>query len=284
MAIVEINDLAKIGQINDIAPYMLPPEAWTLAENIRFERGAPTVLLGWQQVFGTPLAPPHFAIPYKGLSQTWWLYVSDTRGYVYDGNNHADITRASSAYAVTLTENWNGIVFGGVPIFNNGQDLPQMWLGTPTLSLKLTNLSGWPTTMSAKILRNFNSYLVAFNIKDSLTTPNILPHLVQWSNPAAPGTLPTSWAYGSTTTEGGRKDLPDVNSGEILEAMQLGQTMFIYKERSVWKMNYIGGDVYLSVRYVPAGHGYPRAAMCVHGPDRDEAHRRYAGRHHRPQR
>ena len=244
MPVVEINDLAKVGQVNDIAPYMLPPEAWTLAENIRYERGAPTVLAGWQQVFnGNVAGTPHFTLPYKGLSQTWWLYTGTTKAYVYDGASHAEITRATGGdYADTPTEAWNGIVFGGVPILNNGIDNPQMWVGTPSLVLKLTALTAWPAGMSAKILRNFNSYLVAFNIKDTTFTPNILPHLVQWSNPAGPGTLPTSWAYGDPTVEGGRKDLPDVNSGEILEAMQLGSTMFIYKERSVWKMNYIGGQ------------------------------------------
>jgi len=242
MPVVEINDLAKIGQINDIAAHMLPPEAWTFAENIRYERGAPAVLDGWQWVFYTPLAPPHFALPFKGVSQTWWLYTSTDRAFVFDGNVHAEITRASGPYSPTLTENWNGVVFGGTPILNNGQDPPQMWTGVPTLTLKLQNLTAWPTTMSAKILRNFNSYLVAFNIKDTTFTPNLLPHLVQWSNPAGPGTLPTSWEYGNPAVEGGRKDLPDVNSGEILEAMQLGNTMFIYKERSVWKMSYIGGQ------------------------------------------
>ena len=244
MAIVEINDLAKIGQINDVAAFMLPPEAWTFAENIRYERGAPTVLAGWQQVFsGNVAGTPHFTLPYKGLSQTYWLYTSRTKAYVYDGVGHGEITRAAGGdYADTDTEKWNGVVFGGVPILNNGQDNPQMWVGTPGLTLKLQKLTAWPTTMSAKIIRSFNSYLVAFNIKDTTFTPAILPHLVQWSNPAGPGTLPTSWAYGDPTVEGGRKDLPDINSGEIIEAMMLGSTMFIYKERSVWKMNYIGGQ------------------------------------------
>ena len=242
MPVVEINDLAKIGLVNDVAAFMLPPEAWTLAENIRYERGSPVVLAGWASVFGTPLQPPHFALPYKGLSQTWWLYTSPTQAFVYDGNSHAEITRASGVYATTFTENWNGIVFGGIPILNNGQDVPQMWVGTPGLTLKLTPLTAWPAGMSAKIIQSFNSYLVAFNIKDTSFTPNILPYLVQWLNPAGPGTLPTSWSYSNPATEGGRKDLPDVNAGEILEAMMLGSTMFIYKERSVWKMTYIGGQ------------------------------------------
>ena len=83
-----------------------------------------------------------------------------------NGTTHSDITRLSSAYAVTFTENWNGVVFGGIPIFNNGQDIPQMWIGAPALALKLTNLTAWPATISAKIIRNFNSYLVAFNIRE----------------------------------------------------------------------------------------------------------------------
>jgi hypothetical protein len=137
---------------------------------------------------------------------------------------------------------WNGLVFGGIPILNNGSDVPQTWIGAQSLSLKLVALPNWPTTMKAKIIRSFGSYLIAFNITDTTMSPNILPHLVQWSNPAAPGSVPTSWAYGDPVTEGGRKDLPDVNSGEILEARQLGSTMFIYKERSIWKMSYIGGQ------------------------------------------
>jgi len=242
MPVVDVDDLASIGQVNDIAPYMLPPEAWTLAENIRYEKNSPTVMAGWAQVFGTPGVAPHFALPVKTPSQTWWLYTSLTKGYVFDGVSHTNITRQTASvdvdYTANGTENWNGIVFGGVPILNNGVDVPQYWANYSTAT-KLAALPNWTSTLRAKTIRSFNSYLVAFNITDAGT---IYPHLVQWSNPASPGTVPTSWAYGNPATEGGRKDLPDVNSGEILDAMQLGAVMFIYKERSIWKMTYIGGQ------------------------------------------
>ena len=117
MPVVEINDLARVGQINDIAPYMLPPEAWTLAENIRYAKGSPQVLDGWSQVFGTPNIAPHFAIPVKGPAQTWWLYTSLTKASVFDGNTHNDITRvAGGNYTPNDSWNWNGVVFGGIPI------------------------------------------------------------------------------------------------------------------------------------------------------------------------
>jgi hypothetical protein len=203
-------------------------------------------LAGWAAIFGTPNIPPHFAIPVKAAAQTWWLYTSLTKASAYDGNTHADITRAAGGnYAANDTSNWNGVVFGGIPILNDGIDVPQAWIGNYSLALKLVNLPNWPSGMRAQIVRNFGSYLVAFSITDPLTTAadggHFFPHLVQWSNPAAPGTVPTSWAYGNPTTEGGRKDLPDVNSGFILEAKQLGNAMYIYKERSIWKMTYIGG-------------------------------------------
>lgn len=239
MTVVEINDLAALGQINDIPAYMLPPEAWTLAENIRYWKNSPQAIDGWEQVFGTPNVAPHFALPVKSPSQTWWLYTSLTKASVFDGISHTDITRASGGdYAANVTQDWNGIVFGGIPILNNGVDVPQYWASYNTAT-KLAALPNWPSTLRAKVIRNFGSYLIAYNITDSGTR---FPHLVQWSNPAGPGSVPTSWAYGNPQTEGGRKDLPDVNSGEILDALQLGQIMYIYKERSIWKQAYIGGQ------------------------------------------
>ena len=128
---------------------------------------------------------------------------------------------------------------------NSSFDVPQAWIGAYATTLKLVALPNWPSGMRAAIIRNFGSYLIAFSVTDPLTTGadggHIFPHLVQWSNPAQPGSVPTSWAYGDPTVEGGRKDLPDTNSGVILDAAQLGSTMFIYKERSIWKMNFIGG-------------------------------------------
>jgi len=261
MSVVEINDLASVGQINDIAPYMLPPEAWTLAENIRYAKGGVEVIAGWAQVFGTPGVDPHFALPVKTSSQTFWLYTSLTKAYVYNGSTHTDITRSVGGdYTANATEEWNGVVFGGIPILNNGHDVPQYWSAYLTTT-HLAALPNWPSTLRAAILRNFGSYLIAFNITDTGTN---YPHLVQWSNPAGPGTVPTSWAYGNPTTEGGRKDLPDVNSGIILEALQLQSTMFIYKERSIWKMTYIGGTFIFQFDTFLADVGI-LAARCVCG-------------------
>ena len=170
MPVVEINDLARVGQVNDVAAYMLPPEAWTLAENIRYSKGAPQVLDGWSEVFASPPVPPHFALPVKGSSQTWWMYTTLVAALVYNGSTHSVITRLSGPYTANNTQDWNGVVFGGIPVLNNGFDVPQAWIGAYSTALRLVDLPNWPSGMRAKVVRNFGSYLVAFNITDPLTT------------------------------------------------------------------------------------------------------------------
>lgn len=263
MPVVEINDLASLGQINDIPAYQLPPEAWTLVENMRFRNDGVNVMEGWAAIFGTPLYAPHFALPVKSATQTWWLSTSLTKAQVFNGVSYTDVTRAVGGdYTAQDTRYWNGVVFGGIPILNNGSDVPQYWASYSTAT-KLAALTNWPATLRAAVIRNIGSYLVAFNITDSGTN---YPHLVQWSNPASPGSLPTSWAYSDPTTEGGRKDLPDVNSGFIKEALMLQNTMFIYKERSIWKMQFIGGTFIFSFDIFNADVGIlgPRC-VCVDG-------------------
>lgn len=239
---IDINDLGSIGAVADTPAYMLPPEAWSQMLNMRIVRGAPERLQGWEQVFGTPTVAPHFMMPIATQSSTFWVYFSLTKGYVYDGGSHTNITRQSGGVDVNYTANdtpdWNGTFLGGVPIFNNGTDVPQYW---PTISTgtKLANLLNWPSTLRARVVRAFGPFLVAFNLTDS---GNSLPHTIQWSHPADPGTIPSSWDYTDPTVDAGRLDLPDVNAGIIVDAMPLGENMYIYKESSTRRMRFIGGQ------------------------------------------
>ena len=59
---IEINDLAKLGSIRDQEGYQLPPEAFTLADNMRFSAEGVERMGGREQVFGTPLFAPHFVL------------------------------------------------------------------------------------------------------------------------------------------------------------------------------------------------------------------------------
>lgn len=238
---IDINDLATIGVIKDQHPHQLPPEAWSLAQNVRYRDDFVERLLGWTQIFGTPGTAPHFALPLSTAVQAFWLYVSLTKGYVWDGTNHTNITRQTLGvdvnYTASETRNWNGTILGGIPILNNGADVPQMWT-PPVITTKLADLTNWPSTQRARVVRALGPILNAYNVTDSGTNK---PHLVRWSHPADPGSVPSSWDITDPTKDAGEVDLPDVNSGQIMDALPLQGNMYIYKEGSVWRQTPSGG-------------------------------------------
>lgn len=239
-----IDDVSSIGEVRDTPSYMLPPGAWSTALNMRVLESGLETLLGWSQVFGTPGTVPHFIMPVVGTGGVLWLYSSLTKTFVYDGTTHTNITRQTAGVDVNYTANdtpdLGGTLLGGVPILCNGSDVPQYWPNN-TISTKLKDLVNWPSSLRAKVVRAFGPYLVAFNLVDSAFTPAGLPHTIQWSHPADPGNLPPSWDYANPAVQAGRRDFSDINSGIILDALPLGQVMYVYKEGAIWKMRRVGG-------------------------------------------
>jgi hypothetical protein len=239
---VTIDNIDKIGVIRDEASYQGPPEAWTRADNMRCVDGAMARMHGNAAIFGTPPVAPHFAVPISTPAQTFWAYFSLAKGYGFDGVSHTNITRQSAGvdvnYTPTETRHWNGTVLGGIPIFNNGADVPQYW-SPPSLGQRLRDLSNWTSGMRAVRVIAFGPHLVALNITQS---GGAFPHALIWSSSVSdPGTLPASWDYADPTNDAGTYNLPDVNSGILLEAAPLGGRLFLYKEQSTWAMRRIGG-------------------------------------------
>jgi hypothetical protein len=229
----ENNDLSSIGLIHDIPGYQLPPEAWTLAENVRFVDGGVEKLKGWAQVFGTPGVAPHFAMMVQNLSNSYWLYTSLTKAYVYDSVSHTDITRVVGGdYTATTTRDWNGTTIGGIPILNNYANEPQYWAAY-SAGTKLANLPNWIAGQRCKVMRSFGPFLMAFNVAKGAT---LLPHMVKWSHRAQPGTVPDSWNEADQTKDTGEYELPDALAGQIVDALECRGQMFIYKQGSVWRV------------------------------------------------
>jgi hypothetical protein len=236
---LDINDIGQTGVVQDEPTYQLPPELWNIALNMRSVDSGMRSMTGWNQVFGTPGGAPHFVMPIVSASQAFWLYTSLTKAYVWDGASHTEITRAAGGnYAAPNTRSWNGTIIGGLPILNNGEDAPQYWSDLDPIQ-DLLPIPNWPATGKIAVIRAFQNYLVGFNY--TVGGANY-PHLVKWSAGVDdPGTIPQSWDETDATLDAGEYDLPDVNSGVILEARLLGSKLFIYKERATWTMRYIGG-------------------------------------------
>ncbi len=65
--------------------------------------------------------------------------------------------------------------------------------------------------------------------------------LVKWSHPADPGAVPTSWDEADPTKDAGEVELSD-GGDPIIDGLQLRNSFMIYKEKSIYRMDYIGGS------------------------------------------
>jgi len=196
---------------------------------------------GWAQIFGTPTVAPHHLLAVTNGGTRFWVYLSLTKAYAFDGASHNNITRQTASvdvnYTASQTREWNSTLLAGIPIFNNGIDVPQFWSPAGS-STKLQDLTNWDAAVRAKVIRAFGPFLMAFNVTDTGTN---YPHMVRWSHPAVPGAVPVSWDPDDLAFDTGEVDLSDIEAGVILDALPLGENMYVYKESSVRKVRYVGG-------------------------------------------
>lgn len=268
-ATAKVHNPGAIGIIRDVEPWLLPPEAWSDGLNVRCRKGKVQRMAGHSQVFGTPGIAPGFVLQVQGAAGPFWLYANTTTAYVYDGSAHTDITRSAGASPYTATDElyWNGCILGGVPILNNGFDVPQYW---PTLSAgtDLANLANWPATLRCKVMRTFGPFLIALNLTSSGTAQ---PHRLRWSHRTDPGSVPNSWDTTDATKDAGERELIDIEGGVIQDGLALFDRFIIYKQRSAHIMRFVGGTEIMGFDLLFAGAGL-LAPRCVAAFDEGRRH------------
>lgn len=261
--VISLTDLGKYGVIQDMPPHLLPPEAWSNGKNVRFSKRGVRRMEGHIQTLGTLSIVPEFIFNVKGAQGSLWIYTSLTKAYVEDAGTHTNITRHPSASDVNYTVGsgaaWQGTFIGGVPILNNGADVPQYW---PTLSsaTRLADLANWDSGSRCKVMRGFGPYLVAMNVTDGAT---ISPHLLRWSAKADPGFVPASWDVTDPTVDAGQTELTDIKGGQILDGVLLGQYLIIYKESAMHIMRLAGDGANLFAFDILAATSGILATRCA---------------------
>lgn len=239
MAIIPVDRLGEHGLVADMRPHELPLNAWTTVQNCRMKNGFVEKFLGCGEVMATPPVAPYWAMPVPTAAQYNWLYCSLLKAYYYDGA-HNNITRQTAGndvnYAASADLNWTGTVLGGVPVINNGIDVPQQLLPV-TAATRLAALSNWPSGYLCGAMRSYKDYLIALDITKSGTN---YPFLVLWSHNADPGDIPDSWDITDETRDAGEKDLSE-SGGFVIDCAVLRDTNIIYKQDEAWGMQYIGG-------------------------------------------
>jgi hypothetical protein len=239
MPLVKIGGVGTVGVNRDLSSAELPPNAWTDALNIRFLDGYANQFYGHAQVYGTPSATPQHLVPVNIGGARYWIYTTAAKTYAVTVTGgvgvETDITHVTPRAGVV--NQWTSTVLSGIPILNTGDTttVPMTWdLNTAN---KFVNLANWPANTYCKSLKAFKNSLIALNVSKSGTQ---YPYMVKWSHPADPGSVPSSWDQTDATKDAGELDLAE-GGDYIQDGLQLRDSFIIYKEASVWRMDYTGG-------------------------------------------
>lgn len=240
MTIMVVDDLGAIGVLADVQAHRIPPNAWSDAINMRFEHGEAKRVPGYSQI-ATVDGQGMWAIPFQTATQIYWIIPSKAAIYVWDGSAVTDITRTAGSYAGTLLNLWNGGLFAGVAVLNNGIDVPQYWVDTLSNADALPN---WDTEWRANVVRVFGNQLIAMGMTERGT---YYPTKYRWSDIAEPGSLP-DWDVLPTNQAG--SDFLEETPGAIVDAEPLRDLLMVYKEDASFLLQYVGGQFVVANRMI----------------------------------
>ena len=249
---VSVPGAGSVGVIKDLPGHVLPPAAWSDAQNVRFLDGAALQFFGHGEAYGAPLEAPQFVMQANVAGVRYWLYATASKQVAVSnasGNSvHTDISHATArAGAVNA---WSGFVFGGIPVLNAGDGKPPMYWDQ-NLAHKFLDLPAWPAGMACKVLRQYKNMLIALSVTKSGTP---YPFMVKWSNLAVAGALPSTWNEADATQDAGEFDLAE-GQDPIVDGLGLKDSLIVYKESSTYAIDYIGGQFILKPRKVSGMSG-----------------------------
>ena len=150
-----------------------------------------------------------------------------------------------SLYNTTVAQNWRVTLLNGLLVATNGFDIPQMWPlanGVPSTTIPMRGLENWGSktdsgsTDYCKSISAFRTFLVGLNWQVGGVE---YPNLVKWSTEATALSPPVSWDESDATLDAGEYQLTDT-PGKIIDGLPYGDSFLIYKEDSIYIMNYVG--------------------------------------------
>lgn len=249
MSLQKLRDLDKYGVITDVDPFDLPLGAWSMAVNVRFDNGRVQSAPVWRSV--TPLARsnPRYLFS-ANRSADHPVFVGGLDGIVTQWTPTGETTIQPTDYAASSAEaTWSSCTLAEVVYVNREDRTP--WGMRPSDS-RFSVITGWDATWRARLIRAYNSAIIAFNItKGSVRYPT----MVKTSDLVTdPGAMPPSWDATVTTNNATENILSEMN-GEIVDAAPLGNSMVLYSNFESWLMTADGSSNVYSYRKLPFSAG-----------------------------
>lgn len=257
MATVPVRNLSKYGVLADVDPYNIPPEAWSMAVNVRFADGHVERGPVFRNIVSLAKADPRFADSDNTISGYSTIIVGYLDGSVASISNSTETDISIAGYTANVAEEpYTSCNLGGVYYVNRNDRLP--W-SLRTSDVQFQELANWDVTWTANLLRSCGGALCAFNITKSGTS---YPTMVKTSEFAVADTVPSTWDDTDPTNNATENILAEM-SGPITDAQNLGSVMIIYGINEAWLMEADGSEEVWSYRKLPFNRGSINANCSV---------------------
>lgn len=100
----------------------------------------------------------------------------------------------------------------------------------------------------------------------TLTGPPVkYPHMIKWSDIAVPGAIPSSWDETNPALDAGELDCAET-ADLLVDAMPMGDSLVIYKERSSFQLTYVGAPYIFRLQRLPGESGMLASGCGVNTP------------------
>jgi hypothetical protein len=252
----------------DIAPHLLPDNAWSDLFNMVHRDGVYTTAGGTANL-GTEIVSPAFLLPCEAPDgdnilklENYWIWggvnaVGTSKVYIRDAaGNKKDITHTAGT-TLNNTErpdDWTGGIINGFPVLT---------VDSAKDGAAVSNIIYWPRTNAAandpnvmlelpgqRVLYRVRSIAIhrnhIFGLSTVSTANGHVPEEVIWSDAAAVGAVPTTWVP-AAGNEAGDVRLGD-SPGEVIDGLSFGNRLLLYKREAAYSAEYIGGNAVFQFR------------------------------------
>lgn len=277
MPILNIREMGSIGVVSDVAPWDLPPAAFSDGMNFRLVSGKVQTAGGIEAVSaiaGRDIGHITQSTDLRGNSS--WLVCGEDAILLFNGT---DFLRLSGEAARLIRESvkvdfskWTTANVGNVTFFNNPEFNPFYWVDNNDLTPGNLELLPWhigsetwaDVGMSCNIMRSHKNFLFALGMN---TPDGQFNDMLHWSHPAEPNGIPFSWRPTIQQPDSIAGSLSLGRGGAIVGGESLRDSFVVYSEEAISIMDFTGDALGWRRRAVSetAGLANPHSLVEVKG-------------------
>ena len=256
MPILNIREMGSIGVVSDVAPWDLPPAAFSDGMNFRLASGKAITTGGVERVSGNAEQTLGHITQSTDLGgNSSWIVCGDSGILLFDGNEFTPLL--SDPISVEDARKWSSAKIGNVTFFNHPELTPLYWRDADEFTVSPLDQLPWhigDTTetwedvgMSCNIIRAHKNFLFALGIKNPDGQFNDMLH---WSHPADPNGIPFSWRPTIQQPDSIAGAVSMGRGGAIVSGESLRDSFVIYSEEALNVMQYTGDSLGWSRRAI----------------------------------